>query len=164
MREFSSLGKFADHLLALQVTELVALNRGLEQCAQLVEATAKAEIGVYQDAIGNFPAWDELADSTKKDRVSKGFSENDPLLRSGELQDSISHKTELVETTIGSTDEVMVYQELGTPTIPPRPVLGPAVVRNEHKIRRILGEAAVSGLLGGQSMSKELGYDFETHD
>lgn len=164
MREFGSLGKFADHLLALQVTELVALNRGLERCAKLVEATAKAEIGVYQDEVGSFPAWAELADATKKDRVRQGFTENDPLLRTGQLQQSISHQTELIETIIGSTDEVMVYQELGTPTIPPRPVLGPAVVRNAEKIRKVLGEAAVMGLLGGQAMERGIGYDFETHD
>jgi hypothetical protein len=40
----------------------------------------------------------------------------------------------------------MVYQELGTDRIPPRPVLGPAAYKNKDKIERILGEAVVHAM------------------
>lgn len=150
MADFSSFGAFAAHLLAIKAGESLTLRAGLEEAAKIVEATAKEEIGRYQPAIGEFEAWPELADSTKKDRVYQGFTENDPLLRTGALRESISHIPELItmdgdsmEATIGSTSDIMVWQELGTKTIPPRPVLGPAALRNEGKIQEIIGEAAI---------------------
>lgn len=162
MKEFGSLGQFAAHLLAVEAAEVLALHHGLKEVANAVEATAKAEIGHYQPAVGGFGAWPELADSTKADRVRQGFSENDPLLRTGELRDSIGHEIEGLEAIIGSESDVMVWQELGTKHIPPRPVLGPAAIVNEEKIREILGRAAARGLLGGGQMPSALGYDFDT--
>ena len=148
MREFS-LSEFALHLLEVEAAELLALHHGLKKCAAAIEATAKAEIGTYQRGVGYFPPWQELAPATKADRVHKGFTENDPLLRTGGLRDSISSEVHALEAAIGSTSDIMVYQELGTSTIPPRAVLGPAAVRNHKRIEMILGEAAVAGLLYG---------------
>ncbi|MGZ5053483.1 MAG: hypothetical protein ACXWAT_00910 [Methylobacter sp.] len=162
MREFSSFGAFAAHLLTLQASEALALHKGLKRVAVEVEKTAKAEIGHYQQGIGPFQAWPELAESTKQDRLNKGFTENDPLLRTGGLRDSIDHAVGGLEAVIGSNEDVMIYQELGTKTIPPRPVLGPAALRNEDHIKAILGQAAVAGLVGGSLIDKKLGYDFDT--
>lgn len=162
MREFSSLGRFAEHLLALQVTEVVALHKGLERCAQHVETTAQDAIGHYQAAVGPFPEWAPLAPATVADRVRQGFSPDDPLLRTGDLRDSITHQVGALEAVIGSESDVALYQEMGTETIPPRPFLGPALIHNENRIKRILGEAALSGLLGGAPMPAELGYERET--
>jgi phage gpG-like protein len=162
MKEFNSLAAFASHLLAVEAAEVLALHHGLKAVAKAIEATAKAEIGHYQPAVGPFQAWPELADSTKADRVRQGFSENDPLLRTGEMRDSISHEVSGLEAVIGSDSDVMVWQELGTKTIPPRPVLGPAALLNEEKIKEILGKAAARGLLGGASMPAGLGYEFDT--
>ena len=51
----------------------------MERAAKVVEREAKSEIGEYQDStISPFPAWAELADSTKDNRVRLGFTENDP--------------------------------------------------------------------------------------
>lgn len=158
---FASMAHFADHLLTAAVAEVVSLQKGMERCAVLVEKTAKAEFGTYQPQAGPFQDWAELADSTKEDRLQKGYTENDPLLRSGELRDSISHEATYNEAVIGSISPVMVYQEFGTTTIPPRPVLGPAVFRNKAKIQKIIGAAAVSGMFNGKPIHSLLGYDME---
>lgn len=157
MRTFNSLGAFADHLLSRDATIAVAMQSGLETVAQRVRQTAREELGTYQEAIGHFDAWPELADSTKADRVAKGFSENDPLLRSGELRESIKAVHSRTEAVIGSDSDVAVYQELGTNRIPPRPFLGPAVLHNEELIKRVLGRAFVSGFLGqGVNVSTQM--------
>ncbi len=159
--EFSSIAQFAEHLLLASAKEVLALHAGLEKCAQLIENTAKAEIGTYQQATGPFQDWAELADATKEDRMQQGYTENDPLLRSGELRDSIQHETGGLEAVIGSTSPIMAYQEFGTGTIPPRPVLGPASFKNKRKIQGILGASMVSGLFNGKPIHSSLGYNME---
>ncbi|AVA33367.1 phage virion morphogenesis protein [Cupriavidus metallidurans] len=159
MKEFGSLAQFAAHLGTLEVSIVAEVRRGLTEVAKAVEKTARAEIGNYQPAVGPFPAWAPLADSTKKDRVRKGYTEDDPLLRSGDLRDSIGHEVGVTDAVIGSTSDIGVYQEMGTDKIPPRPFLGPAALRNEEEIQRILGRAAVRGLLAGAVLPAGLGYD-----
>lgn len=149
MREFNSITSFIGHLTTLAAAETLSLHNGLKKAAVAIERTAKAEIGTYQGEVGPFPGWVELADNTKADRVAKGFTENDPLKRSGGLEKSISHEISGLEAVIGSDSDVMVYQELGTPNIPPRAVLGPAAIRNKDLILKTLGQAAAEGLLYG---------------
>lgn len=164
MRHFNSMGDFGLHLVELAAKEVVALKAGLEEAAKHVEKTAKDEIGHYQEAEGSFPAWAQLADSTEAEKARLGYPMDAPLLRTGELRDEITHEVEGMEAVVGSADPVMVYQELGTPTIPPRPVLGPAALRNKHTIERTLGAAAVSGILGSERMLSQFTYDFETRE
>ncbi|MBB5508159.1 hypothetical protein [Paraburkholderia atlantica] len=159
MKEFSSMGEFALELVKLEAAELMSLSHGLEKVAQGIEKTARDEIGHYQQAAGPFPAWAELAESTKADRLSHGFTENDPGLRIGEMQDSIHHETKWLEAVIGSDDQNLVWFEMGTNKQPPRPVLGPAVVHNEKLILKEIGHAAVQGLVPGTAISPQLGYD-----
>ena len=149
MREFAHIGEMVAHLAGMAAAETLALHHGLKKCAVAIEKTARSEIGTYQGEVGQFAAWAPLADSTQADRVAKGYTPNDPLLRSGELRNSISHQIDTLEAVIGSTSEVMVYQELGTAAIPPRAVLGPAAIRNKALIMRTLGHAAAEGLLYG---------------
>lgn len=111
------------------------MQKGLKKAAKIIEKAAKDEFGEYQPKVGSFNEWAELAESTKEDRLKKGFIENDLLLRTGQLRDSIEHEVKGLEAVIGSKDEVMVYQEFGTSKIPPRPVLGPATYRNKDKIK-----------------------------
>jgi len=157
VREFTSLGAFGMYLLEAAAATAVTLETGLKRAAEHIEKVAKDEFGEYQPAVGGFPSWAELADSTKAQRVALGYSENDPLLRTGDLRDSISHEVAGLEAVVGSTDDVMVYQELGTETIPPRPVLGPAAIRSEAVIQRMIGEAAVLGILGVRTLPAALG-------
>jgi HK97 gp10 family phage protein len=159
--EFESLMSFSEHLAAAAVLEVATLEKGMERCAVTVEKSAEDEIGHYQPQVGPFQDWAELADSTKEDRLRQGYTENDPLLRSGELRDSITHESSATEAIIGSTSEIMAYQEFGTSTIPPRPVIGPAAFKNKEKIKGIIGAAAISGMFSGKPIHESLGYDME---
>ena len=166
MRSFDSFGAFADHLVVVAGSEKIALHEGLKKAAELIEATARAEIGVYHDAVGTtqgdigvFPAWAQLADSTERQKEAMGYPLDSPLLASGEMRDSFSHKVTGLNAVIGSDDPVAVFHETGTENMPPRPVFGPAAVRNEDKVLRILTEAAAAGLIGGDWMHAPISKD-----
>ncbi|MDR9052058.1 MULTISPECIES: hypothetical protein [Burkholderia cepacia complex] len=160
VKTFTSFGAFATHLMEATAKQALALNRGLNEVAQRVEDTAKAEIGHYQPGVGPFQAWAQLAESTKADRVAHGFTENDPLLRSGELRDSYEHQVHGYVAIIGSKSKIALWQELGTSRgIPPRAVLGPAVIHNHPVIMKILGGATVAGIMGRTSIPSALSYD-----
>lgn len=161
MKEFGSLAALADHLMAETVGGLATVKHGLKLSAELLEKAAKDEVGHYQEAVGPFSAWPELADSTKADRVSKGYTENDPGLRSGEMRDSIEHEAGEWEAVVGSNDEKLVWFELGTEKQPPRPVLGTALYRNLDKVQQLIGNAAVAGFVGGTPINPALGYTIE---
>lgn len=106
-------------------------------------------IGDYQNAAGPFAGWAELADATKDDRVRRGFSENDPGLRTGAMRDSIGIAVGAREAVVGSNDDHLVWFELGTSKQPPRSVLGIAAVHKGPQVARILGQGAVKALTGG---------------
>lgn len=147
MQHFNSLGSFAAHLLVLAAHQHKSEKNALERAAKAIEATAKSKFGTYQPDASPFPAWPTLAPSTQKDRVARGFTPDEPLLRNGKLRKSISHQVSGSTAVVGSTSEVMVAQELGTARIPPRAVLGPAAVRNKKLIQQIVGHAFLEGLL-----------------
>ena len=131
----------------------------LDTAAALIEREAKAEIGSYQRSnLGPYDPWAELAQATKDERVRLGFTPNDPLLRTGELRDSIGRQVEGLEAVIGSTSDVMVYQELGTSRIPPRPVLGLAAIRKNRDVLRLIGNG-----LGAAMFAKWLGRPAPAH-
>lgn len=161
MREFDSLERFAEHLAVASVAIVQLEHKALEKCARLVEKTAKDEIGQYQPAVGPFPEWAPLADSTEYEKTRLGYPVDAPLLREGDLRDSIEHEVRGNEAVIGSKSDIAAYQEFGTATIPPRPFIGPAAFRNHEKIKRILGAAVMGGLAGGSAIHRALGYDSE---
>ena len=155
MKTFGSIAGFVAHLNTLAAAEKAALQRGLRQCAEAVENTAKAEFGGSQEGGGPFPAWQALAPATVAGRAAQGGDAGAPLVGSGALRDSISHDVQGLSATIGSNSEVMAYQELGTANMPPRPVLGPALLRNKELIEETLGRAAAAGLLHGSGVGIE---------
>ena len=143
---FSSFNSFAEHLGKLHFKEHAI--EGLEIAARIIERDAKSEIGTYQrENVGPFEPWAELADSTKSQRVSLGYTENDPLLRSGAMRDSISHYIDGFDAYIGSPSKILVWQEFGTDRIPPRSVLGLAAHRNIENILKLVGELSVLSLI-----------------
>lgn len=148
MAELSLLG-FAAVLTEMTLEVDRATHSGLEAAARIVQTEAKAEIGHYQGAISGLPAWAELADSTKDDRVRHGFTENDPGLRSGAMRDSIETNVSGHEATIGSDDDNLVYFELGTTKQPPRTVLAGALMRKEKGVAHEIGEKFVGAVVGG---------------
>lgn len=161
MREFESLAQLAEHFAATSVSIVVAEQKALKKCAKLIETTAKEEIGEYQPAVGPFPSWAPLAEATEADKARRGYPLDAPLLREGDLRDSIEHEVEGLEAVIGSKSDIAAYQEFGTDKIPPRPFIGPAAFRNKQKIQRILGEGIVEGLAGGSVIHRALGYDMD---
>lgn len=110
----------------------------LEAVGSKIEKDAKEIIGHYQRSdTGPFPEWEELKPSTKQDRVSQGFTPNDPLLRSGELRDSIHHAVRGHSVAVGSDLDIAIYQEMGTATIPPRPFLRVAAFRSKKWLGKL---------------------------
>lgn len=127
----------------------------LHEIAEHIEKEAKAEFGEYQPQVGSFVAWAPLADTTLygwkwfPGKVDLGYSPPDnPLVREGELRDSISHEVSGLEAYIGSPDERMPYHEFGTANMPPRPVLGPAGYKSKEVIAKLIGAALLVGLIG----------------
>jgi len=150
MREFRRFGAFAAHLerLALEGHEVTHL--AADKATEEIEKTAKGMIGDYQPAIGPFVAWEELADSTKAERASLGFSDNDPGFRSGEMRESIKRTVVDSEGAVGSNDPHLKWFDIGTSKQPPRPVLGPAAMHSKERVARLLG-ATVFAWLAGRS-------------
>lgn len=143
-----SLTQFAG-LLTGMVSEIEhATHSGLEQAARIVEREAKAELGHYQQGAGPFPAWAELADSTKDDRVRQGYPENEPGLRSGDMRESIQHVVRGHTAHIGSDDEKLVFFELGTVKQPPRAVLSGSLIRKTDAVVQAVGHRFVGHLFG----------------
>jgi HK97 gp10 family phage protein len=167
-REFDSVLGFTEHLIALEVGLRVIERKALGAVLQVLEDDMKAQIGEYQDAAGPYPAWAALADSTEVEKERLGYPSDAPLLREGDLEKSFSHEQEGVEGVVGSTDPVMEYHEFGTPKMPPRPVVGPALERKRDKIEHLLGHALVEAIIGGtlqggsSEIARYLGEDIKT--
>ncbi|MCA1179788.1 MULTISPECIES: hypothetical protein [unclassified Pantoea] len=120
------------------------LELGFHIIVKEIEETAKEEIGVYQPAYGPFEAWAPLAESTKADRVRQGYTEDDPLLRSGELRDSIESEVVGLAAIVGTKSQIGFWQEVGTENMPPRPFIGPAYVRKIDPLLEAIG-VVISG-------------------
>ena len=167
MRElhaFGSLGEFAVHLLERQAEVAVQLQEGLDEALKVIEHRAKESIGEYQPAVGGFPAWPELAESTQDDRVAKGYPADEPLLRDGTFRDSFGHERQGLEGEVGTPDERGPWFEFGTSKMPARPVLGPAAFLSLEAIQKLVGAATLAGLCGGDVIHEALGYTHSTDD
>lgn len=138
MKEFSLIG-FATLLTELASAKY-AEHHALELASQIVEKEAKHVLGTYDYG------WPQLAETTKEDRVRKGFTENDPGLRSGEMRESIEHTVFATEAFIGSNDDHLVYFDIGTSKQPPRPVLLAAAIKKEDQVLDAIGRTMVAHL------------------
>jgi hypothetical protein len=149
MREFSLLG-FIEHIAVVAVEVVHAEQHALERGAQIIEKEAKDSLGHYQPQSGPFDAWDELADFTKDDRLKQGYPEDEPELRSGRMGGTIEHTVMPHQAEIGSDDEILEMQELGTEHMPPRSILGGAAARKADEVAELLGEEVVAALIGAE--------------
>ncbi|WP_088187545.1 hypothetical protein [Desulfosporosinus sp. FKA] len=128
----------------------------LKKCAVEVQKTAQEKFGEYQPAVGPYPAWNQLADSTIEQKAQAGGGE-DPLIghypnSSGNklyptnLRQSLTikiHESALA-AEVGTNNPIGKWQEFGTADgerIPPRPFLRPALYENEDYIKKALKEA-----------------------
>ena len=150
MQEFQSFGLFGKHLAKVAAIGESVTHEAAKAGAQHIANAAKDRIGEYQDATGPYPAWVNLAPATVLDRIAKGFSPDDPLLRSGELRDSIKVVAEGNVAGAVSDDMVALYQEMGTATIPPRPFLGPAGYNSKKGIERVMVDALMLWIGGAR--------------
>lgn len=148
MREYKTFGGFARHLVAVAAQGEAVEHHVLKQATKIVRDDAQARIGTYQGAAGPFNAWQPLANSTIADRINKGFTPNDPLLRSGELRDSITSQVHGDKAIVGSASDIALYQEVGTATIPPRPFLGPAAFASKAKIGAVAANTVIAWVSG----------------
>jgi HK97 gp10 family phage protein len=145
------LATFALHLAAMELAVQIKAEKALEHTAELIEKTAKEELGHYQPAVGPFQAWPALAPGTLAHHAALGVGDS-PLLVTGELYASIQHESSGNEAVIGSKMDIGAYQEFGTDKIPPRPFMGPAAFVNKEKIERIMARGVVAGILGGNAL------------
>lgn len=158
-KELEGLDALALHLVASVAAWREVRRNGLNAAAKIIKVDCRKQIGTYQAAIGEYPEWAQLAESTEDEKARLGAPADAPLLRWGDLQKSF--RSTLVsddEVIVGSTDPVMEYHEFGTSKMPPRPVIGPAYVKNERKIAAVLAGTVVEAVLVGQ----RLGYRLRT--
>lgn len=147
-KEFSLLG-FISELGLLAIEIKAAEKEALEKGAKIIEDEAKRVIGTYDYG------WPELAPATQSTRESLGYDPDEPLLREGTLRDSIEHTiVSDREAVIGSNEDVAVYQELGTATIPARSFLAGAASAKGKECAEILGETVISTVFGGTVIGK----------
>lgn len=139
------LEQFAREMSFASATIATGLEASFRVIVKEIEETAKEGIGVYQPAYGPFDAWTSLAESTKADRVRQGYSEDEPLLRSGELRDSIESDIVGLAAIVGTKNAIGLWQEVGTCHIPPRPFIGPAYVRMIEPLMESIGRAISNG-------------------
>jgi phage gpG-like protein len=140
------------------VAELPAIERDLEasgpkiveQACKIVQKKAKAAIGKEHEL------WAPLAESTIADKQHHGFPTPKPLLRTGELRDSIEYTVHGNEGCVGSNLDIAVYQELGTSRIPPRSFLVSSAIASEEKIHRMAAATTVAALSGFGGHAREV--------
>jgi HK97 gp10 family phage protein len=77
------------------------------------------------------PEWPALSENTIARKARGGYlgqvSSTDPLLRTGELKNSIRGRTFGLVGILGSNSGVANHHEFGTSRMPPRPFIGPAM-------------------------------------
>jgi phage gpG-like protein len=151
------LGDFIDTLESSVLPKVVEADRAaLVEISKHLTSVAKAKFGVYQPDYGPFKAWKPLSPDTQIIRVKLGYSPDEPLLRTGDTRDSISYQVSDIEAVVGSTEETMIYHELGTKSEPPRPVFGPTAYQSKNKIVELIGKTVVSALINSSNKTKEL--------
>jgi hypothetical protein len=109
-----------------------------------VAEVARAAIGTYDFG------WQQLSDVTKADRVRLGYTENDPLKRTGQLQESVVGEAEPTpygaKGVVGSDDPIAIFHEFGTSRMPPRAVFSTAMMLAEESATKIFGEFVMKTL------------------
>ncbi len=158
MRVFEGLHafeRFAFYLShAVPVQTAAGLTAALREIGALVAAHARSKVGVYQVRAGPYAGWDPLALSTieRKQRLGQlgRRSADDPLYATGAFLADIHYEIHLPtwSVAIGTSKEYIVYTELGTRRMPPRPIFGPAVLERQREITAAAIRATAFGLTG----------------
>jgi HK97 gp10 family phage protein len=132
------------------LAEIPAIERDLhasgpkivERACQIVQKKAKAAIGREHEE------WAPLAPSTLADKAKHGFATPKPLLRTGELRDSIEYTVNGNEGCVGTDNKAAPFLEFGTSKMPPRSFLVSSAISSEDKIHRMAAAATIAALSG----------------
>ena len=87
-----------------------------------------------------------------KEALGYGGQES-PLLRTGQLEQSISFEVDGLVGTVGSTDKIALYHEMGTPfaryPMPPRPIFAKALMEAVGGVQELAEPIMLSLLVPG---------------
>jgi len=92
--------------------------------AVVARTVADNAVGHIKRVFGDLNKLATLKESTQAERVRQDYTPNDPLLRSGELRDSITSEAAGSISAVGSTDPKMPWLEYGTHKMVARPAIG----------------------------------------
>jgi len=117
---------------------------GLDKVGILAQTLAASYPGHYQSG------WKELSPFTIADKEASNWPSPSPLLRSGDMAESIHRVIDPIElgVVIGSNDKKALWQEMGTVKIPPRPFLALGMQNSIPYAVDIFNEIAVELLSG----------------
>jgi HK97 gp10 family phage protein len=142
MTKFFSLLEFVAEIPAIERDVHAVFPMIVEKICKIVQKQAKAAIGKEHEE------WPSLAEATITDKARHGFPTPKPLLRTGELRDSIQYTVRGLEGAVGSDLARAFYQEMGTSRMPPRSFLRSSAIASEDKIRRMAAAAVMAALAG----------------
>jgi hypothetical protein len=147
-----TLGEFAARLMSMDADIHEAKEIIVTRAAKMITKEAKGLIG-HEQAF-----WPPLAESTIEDKKRQGYRVPAPLLRTGEMRDSIQwdgpfDEGDAVVAYVYSTDPKAPFHELGTKHIPPRPFLSSAAIIQEHRIYDMAGKVFLQTLLHGGNVA-----------
>ena len=142
MSKFFTLLEFIAEIPAIQRDIEATGPMIVEKACKIVQARAKRTIGTNQEM------WPPLAPSTITDKQRHGYATPKPLLRTGELRDSIQYIARGLEGCVGSDLERAVYLEMGTSRMPPRSYLRSAAIVSEDRIHRMATATTIAALSG----------------
>lgn len=148
---FHGFNHLIGHVAKLTAEMDAAVNAGLNVVASKLLADTREKFGEYQTGEGPFQTWPPLAQATKDRRLELGFSEDEPLLRTGDLRDSYYKAVGHMEAGVGSDEEKALAQEVGNPAtnLPARSTLGLAFAEHEKKYFDATGEGIEALLITG---------------
>jgi hypothetical protein len=102
----------------------------LDEGSKILQDEAIRVIGTYDYG------WPQLAAATQRQRETRGFAANEPLLLTGDLRDSIERVVQPGVAYVGSNNEKALWHELGTSRIPPRSFLAGAAAAKDRGVGR----------------------------
>jgi hypothetical protein len=154
-----TLDNLAHHFQYLAGVWVGILENVADQIGQDAVRVSRAKLGEYQPPIGFFPGWESLADSTLAEKARLGLPSPSPLLRTGDLRDSISFDTNVSASSatvnLYSTSDYAPVQELGggPSNIPPRPFIGPVPFERQNVWEYFVGSRISSNITPGLDAS-----------
>jgi hypothetical protein len=146
-RTFFGMERFTHFLERLAVTTEIPMEIAAAESARVLQHNIKK---VY----GDNTKLAHLAPFTQEERVSLGYTPDDPLLRTGELlRDNVERFSAPGVAAAGSPEVINAYHEVGYThnwtgnRVPPRPVFKIGLQDSELEVIEIV-EAACGAILG----------------